>query len=96
MINNNTRTYNYFTFGDSNDYGQQQLSKDIAGSVKMAIYNLTNTITTNIKYKDSTYLGLTKNNSINDKWVIEYGDIKLKVMYVIPQGRYIQVFLGEL
>jgi hypothetical protein len=33
--------------------------------------------------------------SVNDKMVIQYGDEKLKVLYVNSAGRYIQAFLKK-
>lgn len=93
MINLNMRSYDYFTLGNRNEYGQQQLS-DIKGSVKMAISNTSTNIQDNINYKDAAYIGLTYDANINDTYVIEYGAEKLKVLYVNAQGRMKQVFLG--
>ena len=96
MINATMRTYNYYTLGGMDEYGQELLTEDIQGKIKLAIYTLSNTIGTNIKYKDATYIALTKDNAINDSYVIKYGEEKLKVMYVVPFGRYHQVFLAEM
>lgn len=95
MINSNMRTYNYFTFGETNDYGQAQLSQDISGTVKMCINISSQSIQDNINYKDCQYIGLT-HSLLDDSCVIEYGDKKLKVLYVNPLGRLKQVFLAEL
>lgn len=96
MINATMRTYNYYTLGSMDEYGQELLTQDIQGKIKLAIYTLSNTIGTNIKYKDATYIALTQDKTINDSYVIEYGEEKLKVMYVVPFGRYHQVFLAEM
>lgn len=96
MINATMRTYNYYTLGGMDEYGQELLTEDIQGKIKLAIYTLSNTIGTNIKYKDATYIALTQDKTINDSYVIEYGEEKLKVMYVVPFGRYHQVFLAEM
>lgn len=96
MINATMRTYDYYTLNGKDEYGQEVLTENIQGKVKLAIYTLSNTIGTNIKYKDSTYIALTQNKAINDSYVIQYGEEKLKVQYVIPTGRYYQVFLGEM
>lgn len=96
MINATMRTYSYYTLGGMDEYGQELLTEDIQGKIKLAIYTLSNTIGTNIKYKDATYIALTQDKAINDSYVIEYGEEKLKVMYVIPFGRYHQVFLAEM
>lgn len=96
MINATMRTYDYYTIGAKNEYGQQTLSKEAQGKIKLAIYTLSNTIGANIKYKDATYIALTQNKDINDSYVIKYGEEKLKVMYIIPCGRYNQAFLAEM
>lgn len=95
MINTDMRLYDYFTFGDSNGYGQQQLSSEPIGQIKMAIYITSQSVQDNILYKDSTYMGLTM-APIDDSYVIKYGNERLKVLYVNPQGRYTQVFLKEM
>lgn len=90
------KNYNFFTFEENNAYGQPALSTDIKGAVKMSINIISQAITDNINYKDATYLGLTFDRNIDDTYVIQYDDVKLKVMYVNPVGRYTQVFLAEI
>lgn len=90
------RTYNYFTFGSDNGYGQPQLSEDAQGSIKMAINISSQSVADNIKYKEATYIGLTHDAKVDDTYVIEYGAEKLKVLYVNPKGRLKQVFMAEL
>lgn len=94
MINSDMHTYNYFTFGDLDEYGQETLSKEPVGTIKMAIYNTSQSIQDNINYKGATYLGLTHNANVNDTYVIEYGEEQLKVLYVTP-GRFKQVFMAK-
>lgn len=96
MISANMRNYNYFTFGAKDSYGQEVLNEEVQGTITLAIYTLSNTIGTNIKYKDATYIALTHNKAIDDSFVIQYGDKKLKVLYTIPMGKYNQVFLSEM
>lgn len=94
MINAMMRPYNYSTFG-TNDYGQKVVDNQIKGQVKMAI-NLTNqSIQNDINYKDAQYVGLTM-NEVSEDFVINYGTKKLKVLYINPFGRFIQVFLQEI
>ena len=93
MINTDMRTYDYFTLGDKNSYGQPAVSTEVKGTIKIAIYTSSQSIQDNINYKDCSYIGLTTDKSINDKMVIQYGQEKLKVQYVHPKGRFIQVFL---
>ena len=95
MINADMRAYDYYTYGDKDAYGQAQLSKDVKGSVKMAINITSQSIQDNINYKGANYLGLT-HALLDDSCVIQYGDKKLKVLYVNPKGTLKQVFLVEL
>ena len=95
MINSQMKTYNYFTFGALDEYGQPALSTEPVGQVKMAINISSQSVIDNINYKDATYIGLTL-AEVNDTYVIEYGKERLKVLYVNPIGRYKQVFLKEI
>ena len=89
------KTYNYFTFGALDEYGQPGLSQEPVGKVKMAINISSQSVVDNVKYKDATYTGLTL-AEVDDSYVIEYGKERLKVLYVNPMGRYKQVFLKEI
>ncbi len=93
MINTDMRAYNYFTLGDKNAYGQPAVSNEVKGTIKMAINISSQAVQDNINYKDCSYVGLTTDKSVNDKMVIQYGQEKLKVQYINPKGRFIQVFL---
>lgn len=94
MINANMRDYDYFTYGEPDEYGQPVLSKEPVGAVKMTIYTTGQSIQDNINYKDATYLGLTHDAKVNDTYVIKYGEERLKVLYVTP-GRLNQVFMAR-
>lgn len=94
MINADMRFYNYYTYGEADSYGQPQLSEDVKGSVKMAIYDSSKSVQDNVNYLNANYIGLTHDTNINDTYVIQYGNLKLKVLYVNPNGRFKQVFLG--
>lgn len=99
MIQAEMKEYNYYTCSDTNNsYGQPTIDySNVAGTVKMSINILSQAISTSSLYKDCSYLGLTYNKAINEKCVIEYSEqSKLKVQYVNPQGRYIQVFLKQI
>jgi hypothetical protein len=95
MINADMRTYNYFTLGENNAYGQPAMSAEPVGTIKMAINISSQSVQDNINYKDCQYVGLTHAN-VNDTYVIQYGNEKLKVLYVNPKGRYKQVFMREM
>lgn len=94
MINTDMREYDYFTFGKKDEYGQLVLSEYPTGVIKMAINLTSQSIQDNINYKNSQYIGLT-NAEVNDTYVIQYGNERLKVLYVNPKGRYKQVFLSK-
>lgn len=98
MINASMRVYDYYLIGNKDAYGQAQLpAKDAvpAGQIKMTINISSQSIQDNINYKDCQYIGLT-HFPIDDKYVIQYGDERLKVLYVNPQGRMKQVFMSKL
>lgn len=95
MINANMRIYDYYTYGDEDAYGQPQLSEEVKGTVKMAINITSQSIQDNINYKDCNYMGLTF-ASVDDTYVIQYGEEKLKVQYVNTAGRYNQVFMVKI
>lgn len=95
MINIDMRTYDYFTLGEPDEYGQVKLSKTPQGSIKIAIYNTNTSVQDNINYKDCNYIGLTR-AQIDESYLIQYETEKLKVQYVQPKGRFKQVFLKEI
>ena len=97
MINAVMRTYDYYTYGTKDKYGQQTVSYETpTGNIKIAIYVTSQTTQDNIRYKDATYIGLTLDKNVNDGYVIQYGDERLKVLYVNAQGRFKQVFLKNI
>ena len=92
----NMRLYNYYLYGEENSYGQPTLSAEIAGQIKIAIFNTSTSVQDNINYKGASYVGLTQDLSVNDKYVIEHGTEKLKVLYISSYGRYKQVYMGAI
>lgn len=93
MINAAMRTYDYYTYGVLNEYGQQTLSTEPQGKIKISINTTSQSIQNNIIYKDCSYIGLTMNDAIDDSFVIKYNNELLKVLYVNHIGRYSQAFL---
>ena len=93
MIAPNMREYDYFLYTGIDEYGQSALDETVKGKVKMSINLTSQAIQDNILYKDCSYLGLTFDKSIDDTYVIKYGNDKLKVKYINPTGRYNQVFM---
>lgn len=94
MINTDMHLYNYYTFGNVDEYGQPTISDKPEGKIKIAINTSSQSIQDNILYKNSSYIGLTMDAAINDKYVIEYNGNMLKVLYVNSKGRFKQVFMA--
>jgi hypothetical protein len=95
MITTDMRLYNFFTFGEKDAYGQAILSKEPIGQIKMAINISSQSIQDNVNYSGANYIGLTHAN-VDDTYVIEYGNERLKVLYINPKGRMKQVFLAKM
>lgn len=98
MISVNMKLYNYYTLGDSNGYGQAAVPDQNAtpkGKIKISIHSISQTVADNVRYKDASYMGLT-HSEIDDTYIIQYGEERLKVLHVNPVGRYKQVFLGAI
>ena len=96
MINTNMRTYNYYTYGAPNAYGQPELSATVQGAIKLAIYTTSQAIQNNINYRDCSYIGLTHSKEINDTFVIDYNGEKIKVLYVTPGNKLKMVFFAKI
>lgn len=95
MITTDMREYNYFLYEGKDAYGFPILSDEPKGSVKMTINITSQSVQENINYSGCQYIGLTY-SLLDDKYVIQYGDEKLKVLYVNPKGRLRQVFLAKI
>ena len=88
------KEYNYYLYGDNDAYGQPKLSEEVKGTVKIAIYDNIKAVQDSPDYISDEYIGLTYDKAINDKYVIQYGDKKLKVLYTISAPSVkTQVFL---
>ena len=103
MIMANMRNYDYYLYDNKTDaYGQTTLIKDdagnplVQGSLQMSISITSQSVQDNILYKGASYLGLTLDKNVSDKYVIQYGDERLKVLYINPQGLLKQVFMGNM
>lgn len=92
MINAKFRQYNYFTIGTKDEYGQDTVSAEPVGKVTMAINLTSQNVQDNINYTGANYMGLT-HAKVDDTYIIEYGEERLKVLYVNPLGRLNQVFM---
>jgi hypothetical protein len=94
MINARMSDYDYYLLNTDNGYGQITTDLVKQGTVKLSISTLTQTVTEDLRYSEASYIGLTQDKQINDTYLIQYGNTVLKVLYVNPDGRYTQVFLG--
>lgn len=95
MINTDMRLYDYFTIGSDNEYGIPAISDKPVGAIKMAINISSQSTQENVNYKDCQYIGLT-HADIDDTYIIQYGEERLKVLYINSKGRYKQVFMVKL
>lgn len=94
MLATQMREYSYSRLIDEVDeYGQPQ-TIEAEGVVKMAINFATEQVTANNLYSGASYVGFTLNKEVNESYIIQYKDKKLKVTYSIPLGRYNQVFMA--
>lgn len=94
MINAQIRNYPFYLLEDKNEYGQPTVSTEPQGNIKMCINIASQSVQDNILYSNAQYVGLTR-SQITDKYIIQYGDDKLKVLYINPIGRMTQVFLSK-
>lgn len=95
MITAAMRIYDYFTLGAEDEYGQRTMPPADAvptGTIKMAINISSQAVQDNINYQNANYVGLT-HAKVDDTYIIQYGDERLKVLYVNPKGRLTQVFM---
>ena len=95
MINADMRLYDYFLYDGKDAYGSPVLSDAPRGQIKMAINITSQSIQDNINYSGASYMGLTY-SLLDDSYVIQYGEEKLKVLYVNTKGRLNQVFMAKL
>lgn len=95
MINTQMRNYDYLTLGGNDAYGQPLLTEEVKGQVKMAIHLMSESLSDSSLYSGAQYVGLTL-NAIDDTYVIKYGDERLKVLYINPEGRCKQVFMARM
>lgn len=97
MINAQMKPHDYYLYGTENAYGERTVSYAArVGTIVISINLLQKNSTDNIKFSEATYIGLTLNREVDDNYIIDYNNKKLKVLYVYPEGRYTQVYMKEL
>lgn len=98
MIYSNMRLYDYWKVSVNEEYGQEvfpDTETEPAGQVKLSIYPTSTGTQDNILYSNCSFVGLTLDTEIDDKYIIQYEGQRLKVMYKQPQGRLKQVYLKK-
>lgn len=95
MINSQMREYSFSKYSnETNAYGEETTVPVLGGSIKMAINIVSEYIQDNILYSGAEYIGLTNDKRIDDTYIIQYdAKTRLKVKYINPIGRLIQVYL---
>lgn len=96
MIQSNMKLYNYYVLDELDDYGTNQASEEVQGQVKLSIFLQTKQLSDNSIYKETQFTALTNDKDINEKYLIEYDEKLLKVLYINDLGRYRQVYLGSI
>lgn len=95
MIQSNMKLYNYYVLDELDDYGTNQASEEVKGQVKLSIFLQTKQLSDNSIYKETQFTALTNDKDINEKYLIEYNEKLLKVLYINDLGRYRQIYLGS-
>jgi hypothetical protein len=96
MLATQMREYSYSRLIDEVDeYGQPQ-TIEAEGVVKMAINFASEQVTANNLYSGASYVGFTLNKEVDETYIIQYKENKLKVTYANNLGRYNQVYLAKL
>ena len=96
MIGNNMRPYVFYKISYNAAYGQEVMPPEDAepeGTVRLSIFTTSKGTQENILYTNCSYMAFTFDAGIDDKYIIQYGKERLKVMYAQNVGRYKQVFL---
>lgn len=96
MIITDMKEVSVITFSNGVDsYGQKRKTQSSIKTVKMAIYPYSNMEVEDIRFREVTHIGLTKDTTITNANEIEEGSNKYLVTHTIPSNRYTQIFLKE-
>ena len=96
MVNADMRLYDYYRLMDLDEYGQHKAGTTPEGKIKIAINTLSQNTEASVLYQNATYIGLTTDAGVDDTYIIEMNEERLKVLYVSPKGRYKQVFMARM
>jgi hypothetical protein len=93
MINRELVNATVVTYGGIDSYGQMLAEPVESKTIEMTFGVFNHTPTTDVRYQNVEYYGLTKDKDINDTMGIIIDGKEYKVIYVNPCGRLTQVFL---
>lgn len=86
-------TYTSYT-DELDEYGQPKVD-NTEKECLMAISVTKHSPTDSPLYVDSEYTGITMDNELNDKCIVNYNKMKLKILYIL-KGRFNQVFMQRI
>lgn len=86
-------TYTAYT-DELDEYGQPKVD-NTEKECLMAISVTKHSPVDNPLYVDSEYTGITMDNELNDKCIVNYNNMKLKILYIL-KGRFNQVFMQRI
>lgn len=95
MINREWQEVELLSSTELNDYGERKPHK-AKRVTEMVIkpYSVTNVA--DVRYKETTHIGLTKEALLADETEVKSASATYKVLYSIPSGRLHQVLLMEI
>ena len=86
-------TYTSYT-DELDEYGQPKVD-NTEKECLMAISVTKHSTVDSPLYIDSEYTGITMDNELNDKCIVNYNNMKLKILYIL-KGRFNQVFMQRI
>ena len=86
-------TYTSYT-DELDEYGQPKVD-NTEKECLMAISVTKHSPADSPLYVDSEYTGITMDNELNDKCIVNYNNMKLKILYIL-KGRFNQVFMQRI
>lgn len=96
MIQRELKPYTVLSYAAGlDDYGQPRQGEPTERTVEMVIKLYSNAIENNPLFNDVELIGITKDQTITDSNRIVVGAKTYDVVYVIPSGKYLQVFLRQ-
>ena len=87
MINTQFKAYDYYKYS-TNSYGQSTPSNEVVGQVTLAINTINQAVGDSILYKNASYIALTWDKDIDDTYLVQYDNERLKVLYVSAPSKY--------